>query len=271
MATVTTVVSELDEIEVLAAREKENLVETDGEPLETPWHRAEINLLIDSVSCHRRGLKNFYVGGNMFIYYSRRQSRERNYRGPDFFFVQGVDGTRERQYWWVFEEDGKYPDVIIELLSSSTAEIDRTVKKDLYEQTFRTPEYFCYDPDTQKLEGWRLNSELRYHALTPNERGWLWSEQLGLWIGSAEGIYLQQRAVWLRFFTPEGKLVLTEAEREHRRVGDERQRAEEERQRAEEERQRAEAEHHRAEALAAEVSRLQALLKEKGITPETDT
>lgn len=267
MATRSTAASELDEVSELAAQEQ--LPETDGEPLETPWHRSAINLLIDSVSCHRHGLSNFYVGGNMFIYDGRRQAREQKYRGPDFFFVKDVDGTRERHYWWVFEEDGKYPNVIIELLSPSTAEADRTTKKDLYEQTFRTPEYFCYDPDTRTLEGWRLNNQLRYEALVPNERGWLWSEQLGLWLGIWEGVYLQQRGVWLRFYTPQGELVLTEAEHERRRAEEEHQRAEAERQRAEEQRQHADKERQRADALAAEVKRLQALLKEKSTTPES--
>ena len=44
--------------------------------------------------------------------------------------------------------------------------------------------------------------------------------------------------------------------------------AEQERQRAQDEHQRAEQERQRAEALAGEVSRLQTLLKEKGIDPE---
>jgi Uma2 family endonuclease len=271
MATLSTVVSELDRENELAALElaaQADFIDSDGEPLDSPWHRSAINLLIDLVRTQRQGLTNFFVGGNMFIYYSLRQAREKKFRGPDFFFVKEVDGTRERRWWWVHEEDGKYPNTIIELLSSSTAEIDRTVKKDLYEQTFRTPEYFCYDPDQQKLEGWRLNQGSRYHALVANERGWLWSQELGLWLGTWEGVYLGQRSVWLCFYTPQGELVLTEAELEHQRAEQERQRAEEEHRRAQEEQQRAEQERQRAEALAAEVSRLQALLKEKGLPPE---
>ena len=217
--------------------------------METARHRDQMEVLIRSLQAHWSERHNYYVGGNMFLYHSREQPRQRQkVRGPDFFFVQDVDGTRERRYWWVFEEGGKYPDTIIELLSPSTAEVDRTTKKDLYEQTFRTPGYFCYDPETRKLEGWRLNGQFHYQALVPNERGWLWSAELGLWLGTWEGVYLEQQAVWLRFYTPEGALVLIEAESEHHR---------------------AEHEHQRAEALAAEVARLQALLREKGIPPET--
>lgn len=52
----------------------------------------------------------------------------------------------------IWEEDGKYPKVIVELLSDSTAEVDRDEKKRLYAKTFRTPEYFWFapDPDSQK-------------------------------------------------------------------------------------------------------------------------
>jgi len=72
--------------------------------------------------------------------------------------------------------------VIIELLSQSTADEDLTVKKDIYEQTFRTPEYYCYDPETLTLSGWRLNHE-HYQPIAPNDQGWLWCEQLKLWLG----------------------------------------------------------------------------------------
>src|SRR5262249_31659592 len=119
--------------------------ETDGEPVESPWHWAAIVVLVDSVRAHFHGRTDFFVGGNMLFYASEEQVRHRKFRGPDFFFVDEVDGLKPRAYWAVWEEDGRYPDVIIELISSSSAERDRTTKKRLYERTFRTPEYFCCD------------------------------------------------------------------------------------------------------------------------------
>lgn len=109
--------------------------------MQSSWYRAEINLLIESLKYYWRGCTDFYAGGNMFICYCIEQTRTRNYRGPDFFVVVGVDGTRMRKAWVVWEE-GRYPGVIIELLSPTTAQADKTVKKQLYEQTFRMPEYF---------------------------------------------------------------------------------------------------------------------------------
>ncbi|MBI1929188.1 Uma2 family endonuclease [Candidatus Poribacteria bacterium] len=189
----------------------------DGEPLESSWHRAEINLLIETIGVHWRNRQDFYAGGNLFIYYSLEQVRSREYRGPDFFVVLGVDGSYARKAWVVWEEGGKYPAVIIELLSPSTAHEDLTTKKDLYEQVFRTPEYFCYDPDASDLRGWRLVN-MTYQELKPSARGELWSEELGLGLGLCEGRYLKSDDTWLRFYDEQGVLVPTEGELEAQRA-----------------------------------------------------
>src|SRR5437016_3924489 len=68
---------------------KVELLETDGEPLESDWHRLEMNLLIDVVTVRQGDRQDYFVGGNMFIYFDEEQARHRNYRGPDFFFVNG--------------------------------------------------------------------------------------------------------------------------------------------------------------------------------------
>lgn len=241
------------------------LISEDGVPLESDWHRIEINLLIELVHQHYAGRTDYYVGGNMFIYFSEEQARNRDYRGPDFFFVRGVAAEPMRDYWAAWKEEGRYPDAIIELLSPTTAKEDRTTKKALYERTFRTPDYFCYDTSERTLEGWHRAET--YQPLMPDERGWLWSEQLGLWLGTWEGVHMGHHATWLRFYTPEGQLVPTAAEAERQRTEAERQRADAERQRAAVERQRAtleaqraEAERQRAtlEAQRAEAERLQA-------------
>lgn len=246
MASATTYSDELTEERIAEVRAE--LVETDGEPLETAWHRDEIGLLIESIQWQRQDRTDFYVGGNMFIYYSLTQARERKYKGPDFFFVDKVDGTRDRKYWWLFEEDGRYPDVIVELNSESTKDIDLTTKKDLYERQFKTPEYYCYDPDTQELLGWRLGDR-GYQPIEPNEHGWLWSEQLGLWLGTWEGKYFERQRCWLRFFDVSGNIVLCKAEAMDMK--------------AKQEAARAQQEAARAQALEEEVARLKALLAAK--------
>jgi Uma2 family endonuclease len=202
------------------------LPDSDGEPLESDWHRLAMNLLIEIVRYHFQGRQDFFCGGNMFIYFSSAQVRNRDYRGPDFFFVWGVDGARNRDYWAIWDEDGKYPHVIIELLSSTTAEEDRTTKKELYAQTFRTPEYFLYDPATQQLEGWRLRlANGHYDPIQPEASGRLWSEELQLFLGTWEGQFQDTNRTWLRFFDALDQLVLIGREDMEQRAEQEKLRA----------------------------------------------
>jgi Uma2 family endonuclease len=247
------------------------LVLDDGKPLETEWHTLEFPLLRELIgrAMAEQDRTDFYAGGNMFVYYSVGQAREvaeevtkglpeKAFRGPDVFWVGGVEPTRERKVWLAWEEGGRLPDVIVELLSPTTAYKDRTEKRDLYARVFRTAEYFLCDPETRELEGLRLAGRF-YQPIPPDENGRLWSEQLGAALGFWQGVVDGRKRDWLRLFHPDGSLVPTQEELTEA----ERQRAEAERQRAEAERQRAEAERQRAEAAEAELARLRALLEER--------
>ncbi|MEO1148351.1 MAG: Uma2 family endonuclease [Cyanobacteria bacterium J06638_22] len=222
-------------------------LESDEPPLESDLHRDQIDLLIRLLRWLWRDRQDYYVSGNTTIYYSPHQRKTHKFRGPDFFVVLGV-ANHPRRSWAVWEENGKYPHVIIELLSNSTAKVDRGLKKELYQETFRTPDYFWFHPETLEFQGFHLVAG-RYEPLEPNEQGWLWSAQLGLYLG------IRDRQ--LRFFTPEGILIPTPEEM----ATAEQQRVEAERQRAEAANQRAEAERQRSEQLAAK-------LRELGIDPD---
>jgi Uma2 family endonuclease len=235
------------------------IITEDNETLESAWHRSEMNLLIDLVQHWWRHRDDFYVGGNMFIYYSDEVPPP--VLGPDFFLVEGVDGSKEREAWLVWEE-GKLPDLIVELLSPRTMREDLQVKKELYAKVFGTREYYCFDRKRRLLLGWRLEGE-EYVSIEPNERGWLWSEVLGLWLGIWEGRFQRIDGVWLRFYTPDGELVPHPVEEALAMLEQERQRAEAEHQRAEIERQRAEAERQRAEQLERELQQLRRRLRRR--------
>jgi Uma2 family endonuclease len=212
---------------------EEDLPEDDGVPMESSWHRDAMNYLIDVIDSMMEGRTDYYVGGNMFIHFSTKQVRNNDFRGPDVFFVRNVDGARVRKFWAVWLEDGRYPDVIVELLSPCTAKQDRTTKKAIYETTFRTRNYFIYDPDERRLEGWQLIKG-RYEPLVPSERGWLWSEELQAWLGTWEGLYQRSRAgVWLRLFDAEERLILSYDEKGQQRATEADQRGANDRQRAE--------------------------------------
>jgi Uma2 family endonuclease len=117
----------------------------------------------------------------------------------------------------VWEEGGRYPNVIVELISESTADIDCGQKKDLYAKVFRTPDYFCYDPSTHQVEGWRLTGGC-YKALRPNEHGRLWCEEFGLWLGPWKGMLGAGNDFWPRFLDPTSLLIRTGKESEHERA-----------------------------------------------------
>ncbi|MBC7971425.1 MAG: Uma2 family endonuclease [Verrucomicrobia bacterium] len=215
-----------------------DLVFDDGEPLESNRHRIAMNVLIDSALTALVDRPDSFVGGNMFVYYSQDQAMNRDFRGPDFFVALDVDGSRERQGWVTWQEGGRYPDVIVELLSPSTATVDsltetlceRTVKKTLYERVFRTADYFIFDPfDASVFEGWHLTNQ-RYQPLQPDAHGRLWCETLGLWLGTWEGSMRREppngTCAWLRLYDTAGNLVLLPEEVERRRADEEQQRAE---------------------------------------------
>jgi Uma2 family endonuclease len=182
------------------------LVYDDAQPMDSPWHREQMQLLIELTHTLWKGRTDYYTGGNMFIYFSAQQARNRDYRGPDYFAVTGVDGLEDRKAWIVWEEGGRYPDIIVELLSPSTRNEDLGFKKDLYERTFRTPEYFCVDPDSGTLRGWRLLAD-RYEPLLPGEGGRLESRVLGASIGLVDAVYHGIMGRWARLWTPAGVLV----------------------------------------------------------------
>jgi Uma2 family endonuclease len=225
-----------------------NLPVDDGEPLETKRHRTAMNILIRSLDCFWGQRNDYFAGGNMFLYFSAAQVKNKDFRGPDFFVVLNIDGSYSRQSWTVWDEEGRYPDVIVELMSASTKEIDLGRKKELYQETFRTPNYFVFDPfDPSSLQGWRLEGN-RYVPLEPNGQGWLRCEPLGLWLGTWEGTIERETAQWLRFYNEEGQLVLLPEEAAQQRAEAAQQQAEAAQQRAEAAQQQAEAAQQQAEA-----------------------
>jgi Uma2 family endonuclease len=177
-------------------------VESEYIEMESTLHYLQLALLVSCLDWLWKDRTDYFIGGNLTIYFSRQQLRNRDFRGPDFFLVRNTS-KRPRKSWVVWEEEGKHPDLIIELLSNSTAETDKTTKKSLYQDQFRTQEYFWFSPDDLELTGFKLIGQ-EYQVIIPNQQGLLASEVLGLFLG----IYQEK----LRYFTPEGDLVPTPEE-----------------------------------------------------------
>lgn len=198
---------------------------SDEPPLETELHLRQMVLLIQCLEWWWRDRLDFYCCGNLTVYYSPRQRKSEQFRGPDFFVVLGTE-RKPRKSWVVWEEDGKYPHVIVEILSPKTADTDRGLKKQIYQDIFRTPDYFWFDPYNLEFNGFHL-LDGRYQELQPNTDGWLWSQQLELYLGIHESK--------LRLFTAEGQLMATPeeaAEQERQRANQIESQLDQERQRA---------------------------------------
>ncbi|MBG1260357.1 Uma2 family endonuclease [Nostoc commune] len=213
---------------------------SDEPPLESDLHRDQIDLLIRILKLWWRERQDFYASGNLTVYYSPNQKKSEHFRGPDFFVVLGTQ-KKDRKSWVVWQEDGKYPNVIVEILSSSTTAVDKGLKKQVYQDTFRTPDYFWFHPVTMEFQGFHL-VDGKYQEIQPTTDGRLWSQQLELYLGVYEGK--------LRFFTTENQLILSSEEL------------------AEQERLRAEQAEVRAQQAEQEIARLREVLRTQGIDLE---
>jgi hypothetical protein len=186
----------------------------------------------------------------MFVYFSETQAKRNDFRGPDVFVVLDTV-KRERKSWVVWEENGRTPDLIVELLSPVTEKVDRGEKMDIYSRLLRVDEYVLWDPWTFVLEGYALDRQTsRYNRVALDERGYFRSNRLGLFLGPVRSAYQGIDIDWLRWVDASGVVLPHAGER----ADAETQRADAETQRAEAEKQRAETEKQRAEGLAARLA-----------------
>jgi Uma2 family endonuclease len=201
----------------------------DGEPMESERHLQQMNLLIEALKLRWHDRDDVYVGGNMAIYFSELQTKKNDFRGPDVFVVLDTN-ARERKSWVVWQEDGRTPDVVIELLSESTEQVDRTDKMRIYAKLLRVPEYYLFDPFSGTLEAYALDRTTRaYVPVPPEANDDVVSACLGLRLGVRHGTYRGLAVDWLRWLDGDGRVVPT---------GEEQARAAEEQARAAEEQAR---------------------------------
>jgi Uma2 family endonuclease len=226
---------------------QDELPSDDGEPMETEFHDAQAAVLKDSLIDAWHDRPHFFVAGNMFVYFSEHQIRSNDFRGPDMFVVLDVE-RRVRKSWVAWEEGGKLPDVVVELTSPSTVHVDRGEKMRIYAQIWRTPAYFIFDPESEKLDGFVLDTARRvYVPLAAEPNGDFPVGPLDLRIGLRPTRYREHDRRFVRWIDTDGKVLPTAQER-----------AERERERAERERERAERERERADALEGELRALRA-------------
>ena len=219
----------------------------DGIPMESSRHKLQMQLLIDPLVVWL-GDRDAYVGGNMFVYFSPDQVKTKDYRGPDVFIA--LDVPKGERKSWVTWYEPKAPDIVIELLSDSTAAIDKGRKKEIYQNQLRATEYFWFNPfDAADLAGFSLSSG-NYEPIALTAEGQLISQALNLALVRWSGTFKETEATWLRWATLDGSLLPNDQEI------------------AEQERQSAKQERQRAEQAEQELERLKQQLQARGINLE---
>jgi Uma2 family endonuclease len=189
--------------------------DSDGRPVgETPVHRDNLFDLIAMLRAWYEHDPQAYVSGNMFMYYVEGDGRK--HVSPDVFVARGVPKKPERRRYLVWQE-GKGPDVVIELTSASTRAEDLEDKFGLYRDTLKVPEYFLFDPEAEyldpPLQGYRL-SQGQYVPIQAVE-GRLPSEVLGLHLEGEDWrlrLYNPAERKWLP--TPQEAAAQAEAARQ---------------------------------------------------------
>ena len=174
---------------------------SDEPEMESDLHLLQIMVLLQCLKGLWRERNDYYAAGNMTLYYSPAMVKNRDFRGPDFLVVKDVENYPRRS-WTVWEEGWKFPNLVIEILSDTTAKVDRTTKKDLYAE-LGIEEYFWFDPVTLEFVGFSLvNGD--YQRIEPDDRGYCWSQTLDLWLGRSNR--------QLRYFSADGQLIPTPEE-----------------------------------------------------------
>jgi Uma2 family endonuclease len=177
---------------------------------ETPTHRDNMIDLIAVLRDRYSKDEQVYVSGNMLMYYE--EGNKHKHVAPDVFLVRGIQRDKPRDYYLTWEE-GKGPDLVIELTSRTTDEEDTDEKYWLYQDVLRVREYFLFDPTAEYLkppfQGYRLEQGKYVRIKAIDKR--LPSEVTGLHLersGTRLRLYDPARKEWL--LTPEERATKSE-------------------------------------------------------------
>jgi Uma2 family endonuclease len=204
------------------------------EPMESEHHLMALILFYTLLRERFADREDVFLGADLVCYFSDLQVKNKDFRAPDGLVVLGVE-PRERQGWIVWQEGGRYPDLVVEMMSPSTREVDLGKKLATYTNVWRVREYLALDLESGELHAFlRRGLDYERHLLRLGDL--IESDVLGAFVGVSDAPYHRHRGPWLRLFSADGELVPTAAER-------------------------AEAESRRAEALAAELEALKAKLE----------
>lgn len=234
--------------------------ESDGKPMaENTRQYRYIVLTVEGINALFRNDPDVFVAGDLFWY--PVEGHPEIVQAPDAMVAFGrPKGDRGSYQQW--REGNVAPQVVFEILSPSNFGPEMRDKRSFYEQ-YGVEEYYVYDPDRGKLEGWqRQQGQLRQIS---SMQGWI-SPRLNVRFQLVNGeleLYRPDGAPFIRLDE-----ALEQVAMQQRQAAIERQRAETERERAETERERADAEQRRADAERQRNERLAERLRQLGENPD---
>ena len=158
--------------------------------------------------------KSCFVASNLNIY--QTSDPKEPPLAPDVaLFKEVVVSEAEKEQlrsWKMILPNRPAPSVVFEICSKKTWR-DDLEKKPLKYGQMGVKEYFVYDPNQPRLwrngprlQGWRYGADKQPQTIEPDERGWLWSEELASW--------LVEDGLFLRLYDPQGQIRLTGEETE---------------------------------------------------------
>lgn len=131
-------------------------------PSPRPSHQNVVGALAEYLRpfVRRHGLGNLYPGPIDVLF------AEGDYLVPDLVFVR-----RERLDTVTDRGVESAPDLVVEVVSPSTALRDRTVKRERYAH-YGVPEYWIIDPETRRIEVYRLQEDPDHPAIVVDRLTW---------------------------------------------------------------------------------------------------
>jgi Uma2 family endonuclease len=204
------------------------------------FHDLQPQLLSRTLRLKHYSQENCFTSSDLNVYYD--SNHQGWYKRPDWFLVTGVprlynqvDLRRSYVVW----QEGKVPDVGIELLSPGTeagdlgrfydagdgettdisvvpklqADKEKPPDKfEVYESYLKVPHYLVYERNTQHLRYFKW-SETGYQERSLNaELPQIWLADLEIGLGIWQGAFEGAEAYWLRWCDQAGNWLLTDTE-----------------------------------------------------------
>ena len=105
-------------------------IDNDGRPIgETPCHVRNVCYLLEPLESWFRADSQVFVAGALVLHYE--YGRRDRYLSPDIFVVRGISKEPEHRNYLVWEE-GRGPDMVIEITSEWTQDEDQIEKRAIY-------------------------------------------------------------------------------------------------------------------------------------------